>query len=127
MEVALILFGLLVVGVIGWVVAAIPVALGRQRGISESDLSTVRILSILGVLTVFVTWFIALFLAAIYPVAAQPSQQSQPSQPAFPVVPLSPSPQPEQCANCGRIIGQLETPMVWGNNVVCRQCHQLLS
>jgi hypothetical protein len=33
----------------------------------------------------------------------------------------------EKCANCGRVIGKLETPMVWRDNVVCAVCHAKLS
>ncbi len=32
----------------------------------------------------------------------------------------------EICANCGRQIGKLETPMVWKQDVVCQACHKLL-
>ena len=37
-----------------------------------------------------------------------------------------PTPQLEECANCGRTIGKLETPMVWNNNVVCNACYRTL-
>ena len=33
----------------------------------------------------------------------------------------------ETCANCGRVIGKLETPMVWKENVVCPECFGRLS
>ena len=33
---------------------------------------------------------------------------------------------PEECANCGRTIGKLETPMVWRGNVVCTSCRKIL-
>lgn len=33
----------------------------------------------------------------------------------------------ETCANCGRVIGKLETPMVWQENVVCPECFGRLS
>lgn len=29
----------------------------------------------------------------------------------------------EKCENCGCAIGSLETPMVWGDRVVCGDCH----
>jgi uncharacterized membrane protein YidH (DUF202 family) len=29
---------------------------------------------------------------------------------------------PEKCANCGRQIGELETPQIWRDNVVCSLC-----
>ena len=32
----------------------------------------------------------------------------------------------EACENCGRKIGKLETPMVWQEQVVCRECHKVL-
>ena len=32
----------------------------------------------------------------------------------------------ETCANCGRQIGKLETPMVWKQHVVCQACRKLL-
>lgn len=33
----------------------------------------------------------------------------------------------EMCTNCGRTIGRLETPYVWGESMVCATCHRLLS
>ena len=33
----------------------------------------------------------------------------------------------EICANCDRKIGRLETPMLWESEVVCSDCHQVLS
>ncbi|MGC9260811.1 MAG: hypothetical protein ACP5I8_12170 [Phycisphaerae bacterium] len=32
----------------------------------------------------------------------------------------------ETCENCGRLIGKLETPMVWQDHVVCAECNALL-
>jgi hypothetical protein len=32
----------------------------------------------------------------------------------------------ESCANCERKIGNLETPMLWRNSVVCTACYQVL-
>ena len=33
----------------------------------------------------------------------------------------------ETCANCGRVIGKLETPHVWNQQVVCGECINRLS
>jgi len=33
----------------------------------------------------------------------------------------------EQCANCGTMIGDLETPCFWQNQVVCLACHRRIS
>jgi DNA-directed RNA polymerase subunit RPC12/RpoP len=33
----------------------------------------------------------------------------------------------ERCENCGGIVGNLETPYVWRDKVVCVACHQRLS
>jgi hypothetical protein len=33
----------------------------------------------------------------------------------------------ENCANCGEVIGNLETPFVFKEQVVCRKCHQKIS
>ena len=33
----------------------------------------------------------------------------------------------ETCANCGDVVGQLETPMVWHDHVVCARCHAKLA
>lgn len=33
----------------------------------------------------------------------------------------------ETCENCGRAIGQLETPFIWRESVVCAECHARLS
>jgi hypothetical protein len=33
----------------------------------------------------------------------------------------------ENCSNCGRIIGNLETPQNWQGHVVCAGCHAALS
>lgn len=33
---------------------------------------------------------------------------------------------PETCANCGGAIGNLETPRVWNDHVVCVACHEKL-
>src|SRR5438046_3046945 len=33
----------------------------------------------------------------------------------------------EKCANCDATIGNLETPFVWDERIVCRDCHQKLS
>jgi hypothetical protein len=33
----------------------------------------------------------------------------------------------EQCENCGRTIGKLETPMVYRDSVVCPECHARLA
>lgn len=33
----------------------------------------------------------------------------------------------EVCANCGRMIGKLETPYVWREKVVCEPCHKVLA
>jgi len=33
----------------------------------------------------------------------------------------------ETCENCGRTIGNLETPAVWRERVVCAECHQRLN
>lgn len=33
----------------------------------------------------------------------------------------------EQCANCGRVIGKLETPHIWQVHVVCAACSTALS
>ena len=35
-------------------------------------------------------------------------------------------PQRYTCANCGRLIGALEQPNLWGESVVCSQCVALL-
>ncbi len=35
--------------------------------------------------------------------------------------------QTETCANCGRMIGKLETPMVWQESVVCGACFEVLA
>ncbi len=32
----------------------------------------------------------------------------------------------EECQNCGRVIGKLETPNVWNENIVCKACHKQL-
>ena len=32
----------------------------------------------------------------------------------------------ETCENCGRTIGKLETPHVWKENIVCRDCNSKL-
>jgi hypothetical protein len=32
----------------------------------------------------------------------------------------------EKCANCGSVIGDLETPRVWSDRVVCGDCHKKL-
>lgn len=34
---------------------------------------------------------------------------------------------PEACSNCGQPIGKLETPYLWGQRVVCRDCYKKLS
>jgi hypothetical protein len=33
----------------------------------------------------------------------------------------------ETCADCGEIVGRLETPYVWKNEVVCQACYARLS
>jgi len=33
----------------------------------------------------------------------------------------------EQCANCDAIIGRLETPFIWRDEIVCAACHRKLS
>lgn len=33
----------------------------------------------------------------------------------------------EICENCGRVIGKLETPMVWNGHVVCKGCRDALA
>jgi hypothetical protein len=33
----------------------------------------------------------------------------------------------EQCSNCGRVIGNLETPNIWQQHVVCAECHERLA
>jgi hypothetical protein len=33
----------------------------------------------------------------------------------------------ETCANCGVQIGQLETPFVWKDKIVCAACHRRLA
>jgi rubrerythrin len=33
---------------------------------------------------------------------------------------------PEKCANCGRRIGNLETPFVWQASIVCVECYERL-
>jgi hypothetical protein len=33
----------------------------------------------------------------------------------------------EKCANCDRVIGKLETPAVWRDEVVCAGCHEILA
>jgi hypothetical protein len=33
----------------------------------------------------------------------------------------------EQCANCGSTIGNLETPFIWKNAIICGPCHAKLS
>src|SRR4051794_30131155 len=40
---------------------------------------------------------------------------------------LAPPPAGEVCAACGRVIGQLEQPYVWDENIVCFGCHRGLS
>jgi len=32
----------------------------------------------------------------------------------------------EKCCNCGRDIGNLETPMIWRNVIVCEACNERL-
>lgn len=32
----------------------------------------------------------------------------------------------EKCANCGHVIGRLETPHIWQEQVVCAPCHRRL-
>lgn len=32
----------------------------------------------------------------------------------------------ERCSNCNREIGKLETPQLWGEDVVCSRCRDLL-
>jgi predicted RNA-binding Zn-ribbon protein involved in translation (DUF1610 family) len=43
-----------------------------------------------------------------------------------PPEPQQPQEQLFQCANCGRTIGALEQPYIWGEHVVCPQCLDLL-
>ena len=33
----------------------------------------------------------------------------------------------EECENCGRVIGKLETPFLWAERIVCSKCHKRLS
>ena len=33
----------------------------------------------------------------------------------------------EICENCGGVIGELETPMIWKDSVVCGTCYKKLS
>lgn len=33
----------------------------------------------------------------------------------------------ETCANCGRVIGKLESPFLWRESIVCQECHGRLS
>lgn len=40
---------------------------------------------------------------------------------------MSSTPQLEECANCGRMIGRLETPCVFRDEVVCAECFSRLS
>jgi len=49
--------------------------------------------------------------------------------PVAPVVEVAEPAEPflEECANCGRSIGRLEQPRIWGDNVVCGACHSILS
>ena len=35
-------------------------------------------------------------------------------------------PRAEVCANCGRMIGRLETPHLWQGRIVCSGCRQIL-
>jgi hypothetical protein len=35
--------------------------------------------------------------------------------------------QTEVCASCGRAIGRMEQPFIWGDNIVCFGCHRHLS
>lgn len=38
-----------------------------------------------------------------------------------------PTTTPEHCANCGALIGRLETPCVWKDEIVCVDCHERLA
>src|SRR5690242_9698059 len=40
---------------------------------------------------------------------------------------VAPPPPGEVCAVCGRVIGGLEQPFIWEQNVVCFGCHRDLS
>ncbi|HUX15268.1 MAG TPA: DUF3302 domain-containing protein [Phycisphaerae bacterium] len=78
-------------------------------------------------------WFVAMIWAFT---EAKPTPRRWHPRPAPPPAPeptyYAPEPplvvaQPvEQCANCGRSIGALETPHVWQGRIVCSGCRQIL-
>lgn len=124
-----------------WLFISIPAFIARARGISKTNLITVRILGICG-LFFGVTWIVALILALVYPpelpADAPPDRGRgfEPVQPARRVLqPAGPPPIPpgaggpglETCENCGRVIGKLETPAIWQDHIVCNACHDTLT
>jgi hypothetical protein len=118
----------------------IPPYIGKKRGISDSNQSTVRLLTVLG-LFFGVTWIVGLVLACTYPVAPKPRVQVNQRIPkAFDPIPENfmrresseledfvAQPEQEKCENCGTVIGKLETPSLWKNHVVCEACYEKLS
>ena len=59
-----------------------------------------------------------------------PDAKPGPVIPGFPVGQTHTQPinQPTgACANCGQVIGRLETPHVWREQIVCEACHRRLS
>jgi hypothetical protein len=135
-----------------WGFISIPAWIGRHRQISEANLRIVRLLAIVGIL-IFITWIIALILACVYPPNVREATQGAkmnppPLPPRDAAAPIMPRPsisfsdaepvippellvrdngQNDACANCGRVIGKLETPHVWRDNVVCAPCHKVLT
>jgi hypothetical protein len=118
----------------------IPPIIAKRRCISDANMGTVRLLTILGVFF-GVTWIVALVLACVYqPVVKHPIRNNKARPKSFDPIPESfmrerdseiedvlNEPQQEKCENCGRIIGKLETPALWKNHIVCDDCYEKLS
>jgi len=91
----------------------VPVRIARRRGISEDHVTLVKVLSMAGLL-LGITWLVAIALAYLFPSISPPDQFADN---ATGIV----------CANCGRKIGKLETPLAFQDNMVCKACHKILS
>jgi hypothetical protein len=144
---------LFVVAAVSIFILALPSMIGKSRGISQDHLNTIRILSILGLL-LGITWVVALILACVYPpvpkvylprvrakalnypevdlgkelgfTQEEETPVNVPTACAVSVAEPIATVALDTCENCGRVIGKLETPVVWKDHIVCAACYKVL-
>ena len=116
-------------GLLAWFIIKIPISIAENRSVKPETLASIRLLSILG-LFLGIPWVVAVCWACIAPPEEFPDDDLGLAREKNRTLDAPTAAQrdkevavaTDKCENCGRSIGNLETPHVWQDHVVCADC-----